>query len=155
MSIGKNSIARAASSAMAAKNTKNISKPAKTFLSEMESVYLEVKTADLMPCTATFKMDIPQKLIQSIQKYGILEPLIICRLKNGELRVAAGLRRLLAARQLQLQTVPARVFVVADEKEVLRIRRTLSECSQQPVKLQDVKFSAIVSLTDDMPDYLL
>src|SRR5271163_4156780 len=48
-----------------------------------------------------------QELAASIQRHGILQPLVITPLKNGSYYLIAGERRWRAARLAGLQTVPA------------------------------------------------
>ena len=159
MSIGKSSIARAAGSVSTAKPAKSspTSKSAKTIPANPDAVFLEIFPDGLIPCAAAPATEASKELVQSIRKYGILLPVLVCRTEAGELYLADGCKRIAVAKQLGLSTVPARVIPVADAKSALRIYQTLGATSSAPQKmnLHDAKFQAVVSITDDMPDYLL
>lgn len=60
------------------------------------------------------------QLIQSIKKYGILEPLLVRPLNNGEYELVAGERRIRAAREVGLVEVPI-VSLELDEKQALQV----------------------------------
>ena len=51
-----------------------------------------------------------EQLTQSIQMQGVLTPLVIRPLKNGEYEVISGHRRLHACRKAGIHTVPALVY---------------------------------------------
>ena len=53
-----------------------------------------------------------EQLTQSIQSQGVLTPLVILQLENGEYEVISGHRRLHACRKAGIQTVPALVYAI-------------------------------------------
>ena len=53
-----------------------------------------------------------EQLTQSIQMQGILTPLVIRPLENGEYEVISGHRRLHACRKAGIQTVPALIYAI-------------------------------------------
>ena len=53
-----------------------------------------------------------EQLTQSIQSQGVLTPLVIRPLENGEYEVISGHRRLHACRKAGIQTVPALVYAI-------------------------------------------
>ena len=61
-----------------------------------------------------------QQLVQSIQEYGILEPLLVRPLANGQYELIAGERRFRAAQILELDAVPIISKDVTD-KEAIQI----------------------------------
>ncbi|MBD2190007.1 ParB/RepB/Spo0J family partition protein [Pseudanabaena mucicola] len=61
-----------------------------------------------------------QQLVQSIQEHGILEPLLVRPLANGQYELIAGERRFRAAQILELDTVPIISKDVTD-KEAIQI----------------------------------
>lgn len=56
-------------------------------------------------------------LVESIKRYGVLEPLILISGKDDQYRVADGRRRLRAARLAELESVPVRIIGSNDETE--------------------------------------
>jgi len=68
-----------------------------------------------------------EDLINSIQEYGIIQPLIVTR-SNGDYELIAGERRLRAARTLGLKTVPA---IVRDATEQQKLELALIENIQR------------------------
>jgi ParB family transcriptional regulator, chromosome partitioning protein len=67
-----------------------------------------------------FAPDKMQQLIQSVQEHGILEPLLVRPLSNGEYELIAGERRLRAAQSIGLVEVPI-VSKDLNDKEALQI----------------------------------
>lgn len=61
-----------------------------------------------------------QQLIQSIQEHGILEPLLVRPLHNGDYELVAGERRLRAAQSLKLPEVPI-VSKALSDQEALQV----------------------------------
>ena len=77
---------------------------------------VQISTAKLHPFPAhPFKVqddEDMEQLTQSIQSQGVLTPLVIRPLENGEYEVISGHRRLHACRKAGIQTVPALVYVI-------------------------------------------
>ena len=77
---------------------------------------VQISTAKLHPFPAhPFKVqddEDMEQLTQSIQSQGVLTPLVIRPLENGEYEVISGHRRLHACRKAGLQTVPALVYAI-------------------------------------------
>ena len=67
-----------------------------------------------------FDPDKMEQLVRSVQEHGILEPLLVRSLQEGEYELVAGERRYRAAQQLGLETVPIVVRELSDE-EALQI----------------------------------
>jgi len=59
-----------------------------------------------------------QDLMESIRKYGVLQPIVVRSIQNG-FEVIAGDRRLRAAKQIGLVMIPATVRVVSDEDALM------------------------------------
>lgn len=124
MSIGKNSLARAAAAtsgrSAAAEETKA---PAQL---------RQVELAAILPLKGkkhTATADEP--LVQSVAKYGVLEPLLLAQTGAEELRVLSGSRRLDAARQADLTAVPA-VIVEMTAAEAAAAKKELSRFVAAP-----------------------
>lgn len=77
---------------------------------------VQISTAKLHPFPAhPFKVqddEDMEQLTQSIQMQGVLAPLVIRPLENGEYEVISGHRRLHACRKAGIQTVPALVYAI-------------------------------------------
>lgn len=77
---------------------------------------VQISTAKLHPFPAhPFKVqddEDMEQLIQSIQMQGVLTPLVIRPLENGEYEVISGHRRLHACRKAGIETVPALVYAI-------------------------------------------
>ena len=77
---------------------------------------VQISTAKLHPFPAhPFKVqddEDMEQLIQSIQMQGVLTPLVIRPLENGEYEVISGHRRLHACKKAGIQTVPALVYAI-------------------------------------------
>ena len=76
----------------------------------------QISTAKLHPFPAhPFKVqddEDMEQLTQSIQMQGVLTPLVVRPLENGEYEVISGHRRLYACRKAGIQTVPALVYTI-------------------------------------------
>lgn len=57
-----------------------------------------------------------RELADSIQQHGVLQPLLVRSLSNGGWQLIAGERRLLAAKQAGLTTVPCRVLALEEQQ---------------------------------------
>ena len=77
---------------------------------------VQISTAKLHPFPAhPFKVqddEDMEQLTQSLQSQGVLTPLVIRPLENGEYEVISGHRRLHACRKAGIQTVPALVYTI-------------------------------------------
>ena len=77
---------------------------------------VQISTAKLHPFPAhPFKVqddEDMEQLIQSIQTQGVLTPLVIRPLENGEYEVISGHRRLHACRKAGIEVVPALVYAI-------------------------------------------
>lgn len=151
MSIGKSSIARAAG----AVGTNKSAAKKETSAKALEFVYSEVVLADLIPMASAPATEASSALVKSVRTFGIIEVLTVCRISDGKLYLLNGCKRVAAARKFGLETLPAKIITVETYKDALKLYRELGIDSDHKQKLHDAKFTAIVSLADDMPDYLL
>ena len=85
-------------------------------IAKEEPTIVQISTAKLHPFPAhPFKVQDDEdmaQLTQSIQSQGVLTPLVIRPLENGECEVISGHRRLHACRKVGIQTVPALVYAI-------------------------------------------
>ena len=85
--------------------------------------YVAVHAIDVSDAPA----DALPELVDSIKRYGVLEPLVVQR-NNGTYKTITGQRRLAAARAAGLHDVPCLVHHVSDERA-----ETLREILRSPV----------------------
>ncbi len=104
MSIGKSSLARAA--AMSAPHAVTENAPVQPTLAARE---VAVDSIALIKGT---KPATDEALVKSVRKHGVLEPLTLAQTEDGSLLLVAGARRLAAAREAGLATVPATVLTL-------------------------------------------
>jgi hypothetical protein len=88
--------------------------------------YIAVHTIDVSDATA----DVLPELVESIKRYGVLEPLVVQR-NNGTYKTITGQKRLAAARAAGLRDVPCLVHHVSDERAQL-LRDVLRKPDAQP-----------------------
>ncbi|MBD2435616.1 ParB/RepB/Spo0J family partition protein [Nostoc sp. FACHB-110] len=94
------------------------------------------------------------QLIQSVKKHGILEPLLVRPLNNGEYELVAGERRIRAAREAGLIEVPI-VVMELDEKQALQValienlqREELNAVEETEAVLELLSLSLEISIHD-------
>ncbi|MCX5813121.1 MAG: ParB N-terminal domain-containing protein [Proteobacteria bacterium] len=80
------------------------------YISVDKIIVLEQVRSSINTETDSFK-----SLVQSIKDKGILEPLIVTAQNDGTYLLICGERRLVAARQLGLESVPVRVIEAGKE----------------------------------------
>ena len=101
-------------------------------------------------------------LVDSIQKLGILEPLLVRPLPDGRYEIIAGERRYRAARVLKLKEVPVVVKPVEDE-ELVREMSTAENTAREDLSLGEVVLAvrevapALLGRCNmrDEPDYVI
>lgn len=111
MSIGKNSLARAAA-ATAGRTPAAEESKAPAQLRQVEVAAILPLRGKRLTATAD------EALVASVRTHGVLEPLLLAQTAADELRVISGARRLAAARQAGLATVPAVIVEMTAEKAV-------------------------------------
>ncbi len=152
MSIGKNSIARAAGSKTTAPK-QTVTAPAVAATEHITVATAAVTTFASAAPTAADKA--PSTLLNSVRRRGILEPLLLARIPDGTLYLLLGYRRLDAAKTLGLDTVPAVVVAAESEKEALRLFDEMQGTRRATADLREGKFRAAAMTTSDLPTYLL
>ena len=152
MSIGKNSIARAAEAAAPAANrAAEIAPAAKT-----EPMLTYVSVAQLRPLAVMNGGEACPELVCSVRRHGILVPLLAARV-GEEYLVLLGEHRLAAAKELGLTEVPVCTVDAADESAALRLMHEVrTACCRDADSIQNEKFYAAASVASDpLPVFLL
>ena len=152
MSIGKNSIARAAGSKTTAP------KQAVTAPVVATTEHISVATAAVTAFASaapTAADKAPSTLLNSVRRRGILEPLLLVRVPDGTLYILEGYRRLDAAKALGLDTVPAVVVAADSENDALRLFDEVQGTRRATADVREGKFRAAAMTASDLPTYLL
>ena len=103
--------------------------------------YVAVHVIDVSDAPA----DVLPELVDSIKRYGVLEPLVVQR-NNGIYKTITGQRRLAAARAAGLHDVPCLVHHVSDERAET-LREVLRAPTAQPARGSG-RFSSAESALD-------
>ena len=148
MSIGKSSIARAvsANTAVKEKTAEHTAVGVSSFSVESIGILNAAKTPD----------DI-ESLKQSIEKRGILCPVLVCVTAKGDAWLIDGYRRLYAAKELGITQINAAVITAENKTEVNRIYEELSKTKKAAVSydIHEEKFRVLAVKDHDLPAYLL
>lgn len=112
-------------------------------VSEITSTYSESSIA----CGVMWK-----ELVTSVEKYGIIEPLVL-RKDDGSYRVIAGHKRLFAAKKLGIKEIEAKI-IDADNETAAAIIAELAKFTQDSAYSAKEKTVAELS-KKSLPDYLL
>lgn len=146
MSIGKNSLARAAAATAARPAAAEEKHP---------GTFRLVDIATVLPLKGkTVKAEVSDTLAASVASLGVLEPLLLAQTAADELRVLSGNRRLCAARMAGLNTVPAVIFEMTQAEanqvcmELQRFVRTEAEPASIPAP-------SATAVGQAMPEFLL
>lgn len=151
MSIGKNSIARAVSSTAAVKtqNTKSAVGSIASFPIDKIGALSVAKEPD----------DI-ESIKKSIEKRGILCPVLVAVTAKGEAWLVDGYRRIAAARELGITQINAIVVNVENKRdanniynELLKTKPIIKEAVNDDI--HEEKFSVLCVKDHDLPTYLL
>ena len=98
-----------------------------------------------------------ESLKQSIEKRGILCPVLVCVTAKGDAWVIDGYRRLYAAKELGITQINAAVITAENKTEVNRIYEELSKTKKAAVScdIHEEKFRVLAVKDHDLPAYLL
>jgi ParB family chromosome partitioning protein len=84
---------------------------------------------------ATFDPTALNELTDSIRQHGILQPLVVTRLANGEYQLIAGERRLRAAKQAGLEMVPVVIKEVSAQQQLeLALIENIQRADLDPIE---------------------
>ena len=153
MSIGKNSIARAAGTTKPAAPKKAATAPV---VAATEHITVAPAAVNTFPSAAPTAADkAPATLLTSVRRRGILEPVLLARVPDGTLYLLLGYRRLDAAKTLGMDTVPAVVVAAESEKEALRLFDEMQDTRRATADVREGKFRAAAMTSQELPTYLL
>ena len=155
MPVGKGSIARATNASSANLNT--VARSAK----EMSDVLTEIPVAQIQQVPDSWRKHEGkslnnQDLLQSIQKFGLIEPVILRRLNEGQFQLLSGSRRLQAVSELGAEMIIARVIENISDEDAREIFNDLhANLVKDNTYIHELKFKAVTTISRDMPTYLL
>ena len=144
VSIGKNSLARAAAA--------TTGRPAAAEESRAPAQLRQVETAVILPLKGKTLPAADPALVASVKDWGVLEPLLLAQTGPEELRVVSGARRLAAAREAGLDTVPA-VITEMPVAKATAAKKELARFTAAPAKETGTVETTAVGET--MPAWLL
>lgn len=153
MSIGKNSIARAAvaNSATPKTTAQNFEKDSIQIKSFKTDEIKILKTADSYDETDL------EPLKKSIEKRGVLLPLLVAVTPKNNVWLIDGYRRYYAAKSLDIKQIDAVVAAVENKNEVNRLYKEIKSAKQnkKPDDIREEKFKVLAVVDHDLPAYLL
>lgn len=174
MSIGKSSISRAEKAASTGKSSENtavfavpesaVKQPgakagSKTAVQNAEAAYSAelafVATADIFSAYSTENTvctSLWRALIDSVEKYGVIEPVVLRQTENG-FRVISGHKRLFAAKKLGLSQIPARI-IQADDRLAKELAAEVTSFTMS-LPYEPAERAAADTSARELPDYLL
>ena len=145
MSIGKNSLARAA----AAGSSRSAAE-----ISKASASYRQVAVEALLPLKGKkWTAESDAALVASVQAHGIIQPVLVVQTGPDELRVLDGAARVCAAREAGLVSVPA-VVVEMTAAEATSARKELSKFAVSAAPAP-VTATEVTAVGQAMPDWLL
>ena len=151
MPVGKSSIIRATNSTV--KQEKTV-KAEKVEVSYQKS-YAETDFESII-CKKTFeKADAEQ--LKSAEKYGIIQPLILCQKEENKFELLSGFENYNIAKQLKLKKIPS-IIITCSETDVKQIIKALSyiktETAEKETKINN-KDNKENKDKKELPFYLL
>lgn len=153
MSIGKNSIARAAvaNSATPKTTAQNFEKDSIQIKSFKTDEIKVLNTADSYAETDL------EPLKKSIEKKGVLLPLLVAVTPENNVWLIDGYRRYYAAKSLDIKQIDAVVALVKNKNEVNRLYKEIKSAKQnkKPDDIREEKFKVLAVVDHDLPAYLL
>lgn len=153
MSIGKNSIASAAvaNSATPKTTAQNFEKDSIQIKSFKTDEIKILKTADSYTETDL------EPLKKSIEKRGVLLPLLVAVTPENNVWLIDGYRRYYAAKSLDIKQIDAVVAAVENKNEVNRLYKEIKSAKQnkKPDDIREEKFKVLAVVDHDLPAYLL
>lgn len=146
VSIGKSSLARAA--AVNARPT------TETVAHQPTAILRDVAVKDIRLVKGQKHQQPTEDLMRSVEKNGIIEPLLVAQTAEGDVLLLSGARRLAAAKELGLETVPA-VAVTMTAAEAASARREIVRFAVKAEASKTVTQEQSTAVGQAMPSWLL
>ena len=146
MSIGKNSIARAVNAT--ATKTQNVTN---------DNIVTKFSIDNIGLLSVAKTPDDLESVKSSIEKRGVLCPVLVAITAKGDVWLIDGYRRYYVAKDLGLSQLSATVINVENKSEANRIYTEIGKTKpvQKAVDLHEEKFRVLCVKDHDLPTYLL
>lgn len=161
MPVGKGSIARATSASN--KNNQVILKTVKertNILTDIPLDQIQLVPVDWM--NSKYQNQSVKEIIISIQKFGMIEPVILRRVTDNQFQLLSGYQRLQAAREIGMDFISSRIIDGLSEEEAKDIYLDLHKKMMEDNRvihdndtIHQTKFKVITTVSKDLPNYLL
>lgn len=98
-----------------------------------------------------------EEMKESIEKFGILTPIIVRPIENGKYEIIAGHNRVECSRELEKKTIPAKIVNVDDDNAILIMIET-NLCSRDEIspiekgRAYKLKFEILKKIKQESPD---
>ncbi len=147
MSIGKSSLARAAAVSVPHTTTEPVAAQPTLTAREIEVDSILLTKGTKLPAA-------DEGMLKSVRKHGILEPLTLAQAEDGSVWLVAGARRLAAAKEAGLVTVPA-VMVAMAAAEAAAARREIGRFAVTTAPAVSASPEQPTAVGQAMPAWLL
>jgi hypothetical protein len=154
----KGSIARATNAGITISNRTAVSKSSKN----ITDILTKIPVSHIQPVpdewmNIRMHNDQPvEELILSIQKYGLIEPVILRKINDSQFQLLSGYRRLQAVKEMGMEYISSRVIEGLEDKDAREIFHDLHEKVIRNINsIQNDKRNVISTITSGMPVYLL
>lgn len=165
MAVGKGSILRATNAVNSnGYDKKDINEEIKSIGNEIvkdnyENTFLEVPLSQIKSVPKSW---LPKKVLKSqvdeltlsIKKYGLLEPVILRKLKDNQFQLLSGYKRMESVKENGENSILARVLEEMSDSDAKGIYEELHKNSNIN-NIHELKYQVISSIQSDMPEYLL
>ena len=152
MPVGRGSIVRATNAGSSFKEA-IIKNPGK-----LSDILMNIPISQIQPVPKEWRRENKeslQDLKESIQCYGIIEPVILRRLSDNEFQLLSGYKRLQAAKELGIELISARILDGYDSSEAKSIYELLQNGREKKGVTDELSTGGYTSITGDLPVYLL
>lgn len=106
---------------------------------------------------STYNESKKEEMKESIEKFGILTPIIVRPIENGKYEIIAGHNRVECSRELERKTIPAKIVNVDDNNAILIMIET-NLCSRDEIspiekgRAYKLKFEILKKIKQESPD---
>jgi ParB family chromosome partitioning protein len=150
--VGRGSIARATNAGSSIKEAM-IKRSGK-----LSDIFMNIPINQIQPVPKEWRRENKeshQGLKESIQCYGIIEPVILRRLNDNEFQLLSGYKRLQAAKELGIELISARILDGYDSSEAKSIYELLQNGREKKRVADELGTGGYTSISGDLPVYLL
>lgn len=164
MPVGKGSILRATNASSKTvttlvKETEKVLNTTENIPNILSNIPVDqiIVVPDKWPGQRNLKYNV-SNLVESIRRYGLIEPVILRRVKENQFQILSGYKRFQAIRELGMETITARILDKLDEKKAKDIFEELHKNNATDTTTDTIhatKFQMVSTSSREMPTYLL